>query len=656
MNTIEGQFSGSRNPVLSRAQIQAAVEGASVPVLLMVVYQMTGDNKWLDERFRPHKFRGVAPRHTGDLDESAQAEVRQAAVPVIEALLRGEKPAVDFSDQQTMIEAASFFIGEQVDERNANIFREELGRRAQYAADETDVRAPEGFRAIIIGMGISGLAAIQVLQQLGVDFTVFDRSAEAGGVWHQNTYPGAGVDTPSHLYSFSFRYRDWEHHYELRDSLYEYFNEVLDHLGARDRVQLNTEVLSARLDEKTALWHVETRDADGTIQTHVANIVVSGVGSLNQPIIPDVPGREAFTGTQFHSNQWPEDMCLAGKRVAIVGAGASSMQISPQIAKTVDHLHIVQRSPQWVAPFEHFRQEVTPEQRNMLAEVPLYRAWNWIGLFWQHGDKILDGLRIDPEWEHPERSVNARNDRARAFLTKYIESELEGRPDLIKKAVPDYPPFGKRMLMDNGWYQTLKRDNVSLVTDGVVGVDETGLMMASGERLDVDAIIWATGFAAVRFLDSLDVYGEDGLRLRDYWEDDDPRALYGVSIPHYPNFFMLGGPHSQPGSGSFMYFMELQARYLQKLLAAMFENNITAVAATQEATDRYNTMVDNLHEKTVWKHPGFGTYYRNSKDRVIFVMPFRNVEFWEMVREPDLNDYTELDVPYMQAGVPMMSA
>lgn len=323
------------------------------------------------------------------------------------------------------------------------------------------------------------------------------------------------------------------------------------------------------------------------------------------------------------------------------------MQISPQIAPSVEHLNIVQRSPQWVAPFEHFRQEVTPEQRDLLAGVPLYRAWNWIGLFWQHGDKILDGLRVDPEWEHPQRSVNARNDRARAFLTKYIESELEGRPDLIAKAVPDYPPFGKRMLMDNGWYQTLKRENVSLITDSVVGVDKDGLVLASGERLDVDVIIWATGFAAVRFLDSLDVYGEDGLRLRDYWEDDDPRALYGVSIPHYPNFFMLGGPHSQPGSGSFMYFMELQARYLRKLLAAMFENNITAVAATQEATDRYNTEVDNLHEQTVWKHPGFGTYYRNSKDRVIFVMPFRNVEFWEMVHEPDLNDYAQTTTPYI---------
>lgn len=634
---------------LTREQVLAAVEGAAVPVLLMVVYQVTGNRGWLDDRYRPHKFRGVAPRDTGGLSDEAQREVREAAVPVIEALLRGDTPALTLDDRDAMIEAASFFLGEPIDDRHAIILREELGRRAQFPTEPPQSKAPTGFRAIVIGAGISGLAAIQIMQQLNVDYTIFERGSEAGGVWYQNTYPGAGVDTPSHLYSFSFNYRDWEQHFELRDALHEYFNEVLDDLQARDRVQFDTEVLSATFDDRTALWTVVTRDHNGATTEHMANAVISTVGSLNQPVIPKVPGRDTFAGMQFHSNLWPQGVDLAGKRVAIVGVGASSQQISPEIAKIVDHLTIVQRSPQWVAPFDQFREKISPEQRTLLADVPLYRAWNWIGLFWQHGDKIIERLRIDPKWDHPERSVNAQNDRQRAFLTSYIASALEGRPDLIAKATPNYPPFGKRMLLDNGWYRTLKRDNVSLVADGVVAVDADGITFSSGDHLDVDVIIWATGFAAAHFLDSLEVYGKDGLRLREFWQGDDPRAFLGVSIPHYPNFFMLGGPHSLPGSGSFMYFMELQARYLRDLLATMFGKEITALSATVEATDRYNTLVDEKHEQTVWRHPGFATYYRNSKGRVIFVMPFLNVEYWEMVRDPALGDYDQETVAYVPA-------
>ncbi|OZE26735.1 monooxygenase [Rhodococcus sp. 05-2254-5] len=633
-------------PALTEDEVREAVEGASVPVLLMVLYQVTGDESWIGPRFAPSHFRGVSPRPTGDIAEADQRVVRDAAVDAIASLLAHRRPVLDLSDVRDMEKAASFFLGEPIDRRYAAILTEELRRRSADSDEQDDVpdvTPPAGTRAIVIGMGISGLAAIHLLQQLGIEFTVFERGADAGGVWHQNRYPGAGVDTPSHLYSFSFDYRDWDRHFELRDELYEYFNGVLDSLDARTEVSFETEVVSAVYDDDSALWTVTTRNREGELDTHVANMVISGVGSLNQPKLPSIAGREEFEGLQFHSNRWPDGLDLTGKRVAIVGAGASSQQISPSIAPIVEHLDIVQRSPQWVAPFEQFREEVPTAERTLLQHLPLYRAWNWIGLFYQHGDKIIDALRVDPSWPHPERSVNRRNDRQREFLTKYIESALEGRPDLIEKAVPDYPPFGKRMLLDNGWYRTLKRENVDLFTSGVSDVTRTGLTLSTGERLDVDVIIWATGFEAARFLSSLEVRGEEGLDLSEAWDDDDPRAYLGVSIPHFPNFFMLGGPHSLPGSGSFMYFMELQARYLRDLLAEMFRKNITAISATEDSTNQYNELVDTMHSKTVWTHPGFATYYRNSKGRVIFVMPFLNVEYWEMVRRPDLSDFDILE-------------
>ncbi|MEV1131890.1 NAD(P)/FAD-dependent oxidoreductase [Agromyces sp. NPDC049794] len=631
--------------MLTEREIREAVKVATVPVLLMVVYQVTGDEKWLSDRYRPSKFRGVAPRVTGDLADDVQDEIRAAAIEAIRTLLDGREPAVAMDDDERVKRIAGFFVGEPISDRHAAILREELKRRASSTGevaeedDEVQITAPEGFKAIIIGAGVSGLAAIHNLGQLGIEFEIFERGSEAGGVWFQNTYPGAGVDTPSHLYSLSFSYKDWIHHYELRDELYGYFNHVLDELGARDKVRFNTEVLSAHYDEEKVQWTVTTRDPDGALTEHTADMVVSAVGSLNQPVLPDVPGREAFAGVQFHSNEWDHDIDLTGKRVAIVGVGASCQQIAPRIAQTAAHLTIVQRSPQWIAPFDQFCEPIEDGQRRLLAEVPLYRAWYWLGLFWQQGDKIIDALRIDPEWPHPDRSINRRNDRQREFLTGYIKEQLAGRPDLIEASVPDYPPFGKRMLMDNGWYRTLLRDNVSLVTGAVSSVDETGLQIKDAVHLDVDVIIWATGFAASRFLSSYEVKGENDLLLSEYWEEDDPRAYLGVGIPHFPNLFMVGGPHSLPPSGSFMYFTELQARYLRDLLKEMFTAGVQAIAPTEEATKRYNDLVDEYHSRTVWTHPGFSTYYRNRKGRVIFVMPFLNVEYWDLVKTPTLDDY-----------------
>ncbi|MEU6643540.1 NAD(P)/FAD-dependent oxidoreductase [Saccharomonospora sp. NPDC046836] len=623
------------------AEIRAAVDRAAVPVLLMLLYQMSGDDRWLDERYRPTPFKGVAPRMSGGLPDEVQAEIRQAAVPVIAALLAGQEPCVAFETDDEMARAARFFLGQDLDKRFVSILREELSRRLSNSEPVTERPAldvPDGFRAAVIGLGISGLAAIHVLQQLGIPFVVFERAPEAGGVWFQNRYPGAGVDTPSHLYSFSFHYRDWERHYELRDDLHAYFNDVLDELGVRDQIRFETEVVSARYDDEAALWTVSTRGSDGRLDDHVANVVISGVGSLNQPRLPDLPDMERFTGLQFHSNRWPA--CdLNGKRVAVVGAGASSQQICPEIAPDVQRLSVVQRSPQWVAPFAQFRQPIDDAERLLLEHVPLYRAWNWVGLFWQHGDKIIDGLRVDPQWEHPERAVNARNDRAREFLTKYINEQLDGRPDLIEKSVPGYPPFGKRMLLDNGWYRMLKRENVDLLNDSVTRVTETGLLLASGEHLEVDVIIWATGFRATEFLSSLDVYGLEGRRLREEWDEDDPRAFLGVSVPHFPNLFLLGGPNSLPGSGSFMYVTEMQAEYIRDLLVQMLSHGYGALEATQQACDRYVDRVDAMHAQTIWCHRGFNTYYRNSKGRVIFIMPFLNVEYWEMLRHPNLGDF-----------------
>jgi 4-hydroxyacetophenone monooxygenase len=315
------------------------------------------------------------------------------------------------------------------------------------------------------------------------------------------------------------------------------------------------------------------------------------------------------------------------------------MQICPAIAAEVERLTIFQRTPQWVAPFENFMEEIPGALRDLLRTCPLYFGWYWLRLFWQFGDRVIEALRVDPEWDHPERSVNSRNDAHRKFFTRYIEASLEGRPDLIEKAVPSYPPFGKRILLDNGWYETLRRDNVELVTESVAAETAKGLRTAGGEEYEADVIVWASGFEAARFVSSLEIVGADGITLRETWDDDDPRAYLGVSVPGFPNLFMLGGPNSFPGSGSFMFFMEVQMRYIRRLLNEMFDRDVATMAVSEEANDRYNDLVDRMHEKMVWTHKGMTTYQRNERGRVVFLTPFLNIEYWEMLAEPMLEDY-----------------
>lgn len=646
--------SGAERTALKKAEIQAAVAGANIPPLLMLVHQFTGDEKWLGERYRLTRAKGLLPRVDGGLSEEAQVEVRQAAVAAVEALSAGARPAIDDLDADTAARLLSFFLGEDVDPRYGPMMGPQLVQRSQarnQGSAITPTAVPAGLRVIVVGLGLSGIAAIKMLQDLGVDdYTVFERGSEAGGVWRENKYPGAGVDTPSHLYTYSFAYRDWAKYFELQGELHTYFRDVLNELDAHDHVRFDTEVVRMSYDDETALWTVVTRTSDGELRTDIANIVISSVGALNRPRLPKVPGMDVFKGTQFHSTNWPEDVVLEGKRVAVVGAGASSQQITPAIVGKAGHVAIFQRSPQWVAPFELFGKTIPDAQRRLLQSIPLYHAWAWMEQFWQFGDNLIGTLRIDPNWPHLDRSVNARNDRNRGFFTSYIERQLEGRPDLLAKVVPDYPPFGKRILLDNGWYQALKRENVELITLGVDRVDETGLFDSEGVHHDVDVIVWATGFEADHFLASIDVYGEQGVRLVDQWNVDDPRAYLGVSIPHFPNFFMLGGPHSFPGSGSVMFVTELQTQYVSGILRKMFEQGITAVAAAEDVTQRYNDRIDEVHAQTVWSHPGFSTYYRNSKGRVVFVMPFTNLEYWEQLQSDTLDSYTQYSVPYVPAS------
>jgi 4-hydroxyacetophenone monooxygenase len=638
METQEG--AGDR---LTDAQIEAAVRAATTSVLLMVIFQVTGEEKWLEAPYVPPRAKGLTDRDGADeLGPGVREEILAAGAAAIRYLQEGGRPKIEAPGPDLAARMLTVCVGEPVDPKYGPLLSLELQRRISPGSPELAppyVAAPADFKVVVIGAGVSGIVAAYELENMGIDYVILEKQTDPGGTWWQNRYPGAGVDTPSHLYSFFFAKNDWGRHFELRPELQRYFAETVERVGAADKIRYGTEVQHAEFDAETSGWRLQVRNPDGSTETMRAAALLTAVGILNRPKMPAVEGLGSFEGREFHSAEWPADVDVRGKRVAVVGTGASAMQICPAIAAEVEQLTIFQRTPQWVAPFENFMEEIPGALRDLLRACPLYFGWYWLRLFWQFGDRVIEALRVDPEWEHPERSVNARNDAHRKFFTRYIEACLDGRPDLIEKAVPSYPPFGKRILLDNGWYETLKRDNVELVTESVAAETAKGLITAGGEEFEADVIVWASGFEAARFVSSLEIVGADGITLREVWDDDDPRAYLGVSVPGFPNLFMLGGPNSFPGSGSFMFFMEVQMRYIRRLLNEMFERDVATMAVSEEANDRYNDLVDQMHEKMIWTHKGMTTYQRNERGRVVFLTPFLNIEYWEMLAEPKFEDY-----------------
>ena len=315
------------------------------------------------------------------------------------------------------------------------------------------------------------------------------------------------------------------------------------------------------------------------------------------------------------------------------------MQIGPEIQHDVESLTSFQRSPHWAAPFEQFRQPVPEPVRLLLREVPLYQAWYRARLGWTFNDRIFPALHKDPAWEHPERSLNAINDSHREYFTQYILSELGDRRDLVEHVLPTYPPFGKRMLMDNGWYRMLTNERVQLVVDPVVEARDDRIVTTDGEY-GADVLVIATGFDVLRFLTSFEARGRSGRTLREVWDDDDARAFLGLAVPDFPNFFCLYGPNTQPGhGGSIMFVMEMQMRYIMDLLETMADERIDVVECRQDVHDEYNAGVDAAHANMVWTHPGMSTYYRNGRGRIVVNFPYRNVDLFRMTAHADIDDY-----------------
>ena len=620
---------------LDRTHLQAALADADLRALLMVVFHYTGDEKWLAPPYAPRRdVRLIADEDAG-LAPEIQDEIRQTALD----LLSGDAPpALPTPDEALLNRMMTHSLAEQVPQEYAPMMREQMGF-APLGSDIPALQKKPAAPIVIIGAGVAGLALAKLLTDIGLDYVILEKNAGVGGTWWENIYPGAGVDTPNHAYSFSFgkSYR-WSRYFSPQDEIQDYLAGKADEFNIRPHIRFNTEVKRVDWQAETKSWRIEIESPDGK-STLDAPILVSAVGQISVAKLPAIDGIEDFKGTLFHSSRWPEGLDVKGKKVAIVGTGASSMQIAPSIADDVAELTIYQRSPQWARPIPRYHDNLSAGAQYLLEHVPLYAAWFRFTMFWRYGDGLLPFLKKDPDWPHPERAMNRINDRHREEMAQYIEQKLASRPELIAKSMPSYPPYGKRILLDNGWYDTILKDHVTLHAEGVAAFTETEIIGASGNICAPDIVVMATGFEVTKMASRLNITGPAG-NLSDIWNGDDPQAYLGISVPDFPNLFIMAGPTTGLGhGGSGMFIAECHAQYIARTIVTMLNEGIEQMAATDTAQAEYMQAYNDGHQDMIWMHPGMTTYYRNSKGRVYSVMPWRLVDYWHMTRAPDLDDY-----------------
>lgn len=632
-----------------------ALPAANIPTLLLLLYQFTGDDRWLMPPFTPEKSRWD-DNDSGGLLPAMQEEVRVAALEAITAWRSGEPIARPKLTSDELIQMLSFSEAEPIPSEYGELMGYKLRR---YSGEEAaPVGVPAEFRALIIGAGMSGVAAAVRFRQAGVPYTIIEKQDQAGGVWHSHHYPGCGVDTPGHLYSYTFSGGDWSKYFPLQEEVEGYFRGVARKTGVEEEVRFGTECLTTCYDEDTHTWRSRLRLPDGSEEVLVTNVVISAVGAFTTPKWPDIPGLNEFAGPLVHTSGWDPRVDLHDKRVAVIGNGASAMQLVPAIADTVRALTVFQRSKQWAAPFPKFRKPVPEAVRFLHRQVPYYEWLYRLRLSWIFDSQVHETLQKDPAWKYPERSINAANEGHREVFSRYIKDQLGTRQDLVDKVMPKFPPFGKRMLLDNGWYKTLCKPHVTLVDDAVAGVEGNTIVSADGERHEVDVLIVATGYDIARFLSPVNVVGRGGVSIREAWDDDDSRAFLGTVVPGFPNFFTLYGPNTALGhGGSFIFTVECQIDYVLSVLREMGKHGLSEIECRQDVYDEYNERIQAMHQGMIWSHPGMSTYFRNSRGRVVTNSPWRLIDYWKLTHNVDLADFcTVPELGVSESGHPEMPA
>ncbi|HLG87010.1 MAG TPA: NAD(P)-binding protein [Alphaproteobacteria bacterium] len=623
-------------PIADHASLRAALEAGNLQTLLMVYVHLTRDEDMLDRFAACLTSPFAAPK---DLPPELVQELREKLFAV---LTRDPPPLAEPLPAGLMQRMMSVGVGEPVADEFIPLMIEQAGFEEPISrlAKPGRIKPPSDFKVLVIGAGMAGLAMAIKLKDAGYSFEVYEKNGEVGGTWYENVYPGIGVDTPSHFYSLSFaQYPDWNNYHPRGHDMQAYLVGVADRFQLRPNIRFGARVKAMRWNDARKIWSVTVEDSNGE-RIAEANAVVNGHGPVNRWDLPDIEGRETFKGPMMHTAGWDPSIDLTGKRVAVVGTGASGAQVVSALAGKAAHLTIFQRSKHWVMKNAEYDNDVTEPVKWALRNVPQYMPWFRFRAFWFASDGLYKWVKRDPAWEGNDQAISQANEDARQYALAGMKGVLAHRSDVLEKITPDFPIFSKRIILDAGYLAALGRDDVDVETGGIERIVEDGIVTKDGRKVKANAIIFATGFKIAKMVGDLTIIGRDGRNLGEEWGDEDPRAYLGTSMEGFPNFFWLVGPNSVPNhAGGHNLIVEGHVHYIIECLDMLLNHGAQALEPTKEAFGAYNAQVDGDLETMVWSHPKARSYYRNSKGRVYLSCPYRLVDMWTMLRKPKLQDY-----------------
>lgn len=626
-------------PIADGPELRAALEAANLQTLLMVYVHLTHDESML-ETFKVH----IHPPYTNpdyQIPQDCIEDLREKLLYVLTTpgAARPGDPPLDL-----MKKMMSVGVGEPVEDEFIPMVMEQAGFQRTAPRKEKPGRTPPppGFKVLVIGAGLTGLLASIELERAGYDHVVIEKNEEVGGTWWKNRYPGVGVDTPSHFYSYSFEISpEWNHYHPHGADMREYFRSVADKYDLRRNIRFQTKVHSLEYDEKDAVWNVTVEDLkSGKRDVIRANAVFNAFGTADRWSLPDIKGIDSYKGIITHSAGYDETIDLKGKRVAVIGTGASSAQIVATIASEVSELAVFMRTKHWMINNPEVTKEVPEAVKWALRHIPHYKEWFRFRVFWFAADGLYPNVVKDPSYPEDGIAVSALNEGMRQYALSHMRHKLAGRPDLMEKLTPDFPIFSKRIVMDAGWYDALVMPHVTLEDSPITEITPTGIRTANGRDYEVDVIICATGFRHGKLVKDLKITGREGHDLAVDWADEEERAYMGTTIPGYPNYFMSVGPNAGPNhAGGLNIVSEAQVHYMIECLDHMLASGARTIEPTQEAFVRHNRRIDDRMKHMIWTHPKSKSYYQNSKGRPVGPWPFRLVDMWNEMRGPVREDF-----------------
>ncbi|HHU39394.1 MAG TPA: NAD(P)/FAD-dependent oxidoreductase [Propionibacterium sp.] len=621
----------------SRENLERVLQDAELPPLLAALASLTGDASLVDPELRPAMTADdlLVPAQGGMSPEAIELGRQRALAALEEFFVDGEKGAPSV---ERLRRSAAFLVGEDQVDVYLPMLEYEFQLDPTADASKPPTRQT-GLRATVVGGGMSGIAAALRLRAAGHDVTILEKAADFGGVWRENNYPGCRLDTSNFAYSYSWHQKaDWQEQYSSRDAVLQYFRDITEATGLAELTRFDTTLEKATWQDADNVWELVVADGAGRTETLRTSILVIARGQLNVPHQPAIPGLQDFGGVVTHTATWPDDLDVTGKSVAVVGTGASAFQVVPEVEPIVASLHVFQRSAPWMLPTPTYKEPLTEGMAWLFANVPDYHRWYRFYQYWttQSRHKVA---QVDPAWDRTG-SVSELNHRLREVLGDHIRGQFLDREDLIPAVVPNYPPFAKRMLRDDGsWAAALKSPRTTLVTEPILEVTPTGIRTEGGLH-EVDVIVLATGFQASDFLHGLSILGRGGVDLDDVWGGS-PRAYLGVTVPDFPNLFWLYGPNTNlVVNGSLISMTEAEVTHVLNCVDHMLAHDADAIMCRPETLERFIAEIDEVNSSMAWGVPSVSSWYKNADGRVTQNWPLAVDEYFKRAKSPVADTYS----------------